>query len=209
MNIKKVLALFAIALASAFSAHAAEKLYWTGNAGDFKWSSADNWALGSASGDAPQSLEPATAYRYLFSGLESDIVVIQDIDVIAGDMSVDSDHSVEIAGSGSVKPMPLTVASMKTEGGAPHGFVTTGRVTSDKIEKAFFGTGFVFRPESGDANAMLNYMARNGYRHHVAFVEGDWSSAVEESLVNYLGYDMEQMHCMPVGEKQSKRKRSF
>jgi len=61
MNIKKVLALFAIALASAFSAHAAEKLYWTGNAGDFKWSSADNWALGSASGDAPQSLEPATA----------------------------------------------------------------------------------------------------------------------------------------------------
>ena len=110
---------------------------------------------------------------------------------------------------GSVKPMPLTVASMKTEGGAPHGCVTTGRVTSDKIEKAFFGTGFVFRPESGDANAMLNYMARNGYRHHVAFVEGDWSSAVEEALVNYLGYDMEQMHCTPVGEKQSKRKRSL
>lgn len=108
---------------------------------------------------------------------------------------------------GSVKPMQLTVASMKTEGGAPHGFVTTGKVTTDKLEKGFFGTGFVFRPECGDANAMLNYMARNGYRHHVAFVEGDWSSAVEEALVNYLGYDMEQMHCLPVGEKQSKRKR--
>lgn len=37
----------------------------------------------------------------------------------------------------------------------------------------------------------------------------DWSSAVEEALVNYLGYDMEQMHCTPVGERQSKRKRSL
>ena len=89
---------------------------------------------------------------------------------------------------GEVKPMPLTVASMKTEDGLPHGFVTTGKVTTDKLEKGFFGTGFVFRPECGDANAMLNYMARNGYRHHVAFVQGGWQDAVVEALSNYLGY---------------------
>jgi L-fucose isomerase-like protein len=84
--------------------------------------------------------------------------------------------------------MPLTVASMKTEDGKPQGFVTTGKVTTDKLEKGFFGTGFVFRPDSGDANAFLNYMARNGYRHHVAFVQGDWQDAVVEALVNYLEY---------------------
>ena len=94
---------------------------------------------------------------------------------------------------GDVKPMPLTVASMKTEDGLPQGFVTAGKVTTDKLEKGFFGVGFVFRPESGDANALLNYMARNGYRHHVAFVRGDWRDAVMEALVNYLGYGMEQI----------------
>ena len=94
---------------------------------------------------------------------------------------------------GSVRPMSLTVASMKTEDGSPWAFVTTGKVTTDNIEKGFFGTGFVFRPESGDANAMLNYMARNGYRHHVAFVEGDWSRAVAEALANYLEYPIDEI----------------
>jgi L-fucose isomerase-like protein len=94
---------------------------------------------------------------------------------------------------GDVRPMPLTVASMKTEDGSPWAFVTTGKVTTDNIEKGFFGTGFVFRPESGDANAMLNYMARNGYRHHVAFVEGDWSRAVAEALANYLEYPIDEI----------------
>jgi L-fucose isomerase-like protein len=94
---------------------------------------------------------------------------------------------------GSVRPMPLTVASMKTEDGSPWAFVTTGKVTTDNVEKGFFGTGFVFRPESGDANAMLNYMARNGYRHHVAFVEGDWSRAVAEALSNYLEYPIDEI----------------
>ena len=94
---------------------------------------------------------------------------------------------------GEMKQMPLTVASMKTEDGLPQGFVTTGRVTADKLEKGFFGTGFVYRPDDGDANALLNYMARSGYRHHVAFVKGDWRQAVTEALVNYLGYGMDSI----------------
>ena len=94
---------------------------------------------------------------------------------------------------GDVRPMPLTVASMKTEDGLPCAFVTSGRITPDRIEKSFFGVGFVFRPDGGDANAMLNYMARNGYRHHVAFVEGDWSDAVGEAFGNYLGYEIEKI----------------
>ena len=62
-----------------------------------------------------------------------------------------------------------------------------------KIEKAFFGTGFVFRKDDGDANAMLNYMAKNGYRHHVAFVRGSWSATIVEAFSNYLGYDVERV----------------
>ena len=93
---------------------------------------------------------------------------------------------------GAVKPMPLTVGSMKTEDGRPWAFVTTGEATNEKLEKAFFGTGFVFRKDDGDANGLLNYMARNGYRHHVAFVQGDWSAAVAEAFSNYLGYEIDR-----------------
>ena len=94
---------------------------------------------------------------------------------------------------GGVKPMPLTVGSFKTEDGKLCAFVTEGEATDDKIEKEFFGTGFVFRKADGDANAMLNYMARNGYRHHVAFVRGSWSAAIVEAFSNYLGYEIERI----------------
>ena len=94
---------------------------------------------------------------------------------------------------GEVKPMPLTVGSFKTEDGRLCAFVTEGEATDDKIEKAFFGTGFVFRKADGDANAMLNYMARNGYRHHVAFVRGSWSAVLVEAFSSYLGYEIERI----------------
>lgn len=94
---------------------------------------------------------------------------------------------------GPVKPMPLTVGSMKTEDGKPWAFVTSGSATSEKLEKAFFGVGFVFKKADNDANAMLNYMAKNGYRHHVAFVKGDWSAAIVEAFSNYLGWEIERV----------------
>ena len=94
---------------------------------------------------------------------------------------------------GEVQSMPLTVGSFKTENGRLCAFVTEGDATDDPIEKEFFGTGFVFRKDDGDANAMLNYMAKNGYRHHVAFVRGNWASAVVEAFSNYLGFDIDRI----------------
>jgi L-fucose isomerase-like protein len=94
---------------------------------------------------------------------------------------------------GEVKAMPLTVGSFKTEDGKLCAFVTEGDATDDRIEKDFFGTGFVFRKDDGDANSMLNYMAKNGYRHHVAFVRGNWSAAIVEAFSNYLGYEVDRI----------------
>lgn len=89
--------------------------------------------------------------------------------------------------------MPLTVGSFKTEDGRLCGFVTEGEATGEKLEAAFFGTGFVFRKDDGDAQRMLNYMARNGYRHHVAFVRGKWSEAIVEAFSNYLGFEIDRI----------------
>lgn len=61
------------------------------------------------------------------------------------------------------------------------------------IIKAFFGTGFVFRKDDGDCQKMLNYMSRNGYRHHVAFVRGNWSAAIVEAFGNYLGWEIDRI----------------
>ena len=94
---------------------------------------------------------------------------------------------------GEVQAMPLTVGSFKTEDGRLCAFVTEGEATDDQIEKEFFGTGFVFRKDDGDANAMLNYMARNGYRHHVAFVRGNWAAAIVEAFDNYLGWQIDRI----------------
>jgi L-fucose isomerase-like protein len=94
---------------------------------------------------------------------------------------------------GEVRQMPLTVGSFKTENGKLCGFVTEGESTADPIEKEFFGTGFVFKKDDNDANAMLNYMSLNGYRHHVAFVRGNWAEAVVEAFSNYLGWEIDRI----------------
>lgn len=100
---------------------------------------------------------------------------------------------IGILGGVPVKTMPLTVGSFKTDNGKLCAFVTEGKATDDPIEKEFFGTDFVFRKDDDDAQGMLNYMSRNGYRHHVAFVRGSWSGAIVEAFSNYLGYEIEKV----------------
>lgn len=34
---------------------------------------------------------------------------------------------------------------------------------------------------------------RNGYRHHVAFVRGNWSAAIVEAFGNYLGWEIDRI----------------
>lgn len=94
---------------------------------------------------------------------------------------------------GGVKEGPVTLASLKTEDGRLCAFVTEGEVTGDPIEKEFFGTGFVFRKDGGNIDGMLNYMAENGYRHHVAFAFGRRADAIAEALGKYRGYDVEKV----------------
>ena len=43
------------------------------------------------------------------------------------------------------------------------------------------------------AKSMFNYMASNGYRHHVAVAKGKYASAVEEVFSKYLGYKIDRI----------------
>ena len=59
----------------------------------------------------------------------------------------------------------------------------------NELEKEFFGCGAVF--EKKHAGEMLNYMAKNGYRHHVGIAKGNFGAAIEEAFKNYLGYEID------------------
>lgn len=83
----------------------------------------------------------------------------------------------------------VTVGSFKTEGGELCAFVTEGTLTEDKLPDCFFGCGTVFEKENADE--MLKYMAKNGYRHHVAITRGNFADAVTEAFENYLGYKID------------------
>ncbi len=95
--------------------------------------------------------------------------------------------------NGKMKPGPITVASLRTEDGRLRGFVTEGEITTLDPGRGFFGTGFVFKKSDGDMNGLFNYMAENGYRHHVAFAYGRNASVVREALVKYLGYEIDNV----------------
>ena len=42
-----------------------------------------------------------------------------------------------------------------------------------------------------NADKLLEYMAMNGYRHHVAITKGHWGKAVEIAFRDYLGYQID------------------
>lgn len=83
----------------------------------------------------------------------------------------------------------VTVGSFKTEDGNMCSFVTEGELTDDFVGEGFFGCGIVFKKDN--IEKMLEYMCREGYRHHVAITKGDWSEAVREAFRNYLGYQID------------------
>jgi L-fucose isomerase-like protein len=86
--------------------------------------------------------------------------------------------------------LPVTFGSAKTENGGIHAFIDEGKLTDDPIEEAFFGTGVVL--ESPRMQDILDYVGRNGYRHHMSVTTGQTARTVREALENYLGYEV---HC--------------
>ncbi len=92
---------------------------------------------------------------------------------------------------GTIKSGNITFGSIKTENGKLCGFVTEGRFTDDPIEKSFFGCGKVVQKEN--INAISNYMATNGYKHHLAVTFGELGEVIAEALSKYLGYEIEKI----------------
>ena len=85
-----------------------------------------------------------------------------------------------------IKSGDITFGSVKTENGEVCAFVTEGEFTDDAIEEAFFGSGKVVKKEN--INDVSNYMAENGYKHHLAVTFGKYQGVIKEAFEKYLGY---------------------
>lgn len=83
----------------------------------------------------------------------------------------------------------VTVGSFKTENGGLYAFVTEGELLDESLPKEFFGCGTVFQKK--DATQLLQYMATNGYRHHVAITKGNYAASVKEAFEKYLDYNVD------------------
>jgi len=90
---------------------------------------------------------------------------------------------------GKIKSGDITFGSLKTENGKLYSFTADAKFTDDPIEEAFFGTGKVV--EKKGINAVSNYMASNGYKHHVAITFGNHSETVKEAFEKYLTYNVD------------------
>ena len=83
----------------------------------------------------------------------------------------------------------VTIGSFKTENGRLCAFAADGELTDDVIPESFFGCSAVFK--KNNAPQLLNYMAENGYRHHVGVTKGKYANAINEAFKNYLGYNID------------------
>jgi L-fucose isomerase-like protein len=90
-----------------------------------------------------------------------------------------------------IKPGNITFGSIKTENGKIWGFVTEAKSTDDVIEEAFFGSGTVVEKEG--LSDIANYMAENGYKHHVAVTYGDCASIINEAFSKYLDFEIDTL----------------
>lgn len=88
---------------------------------------------------------------------------------------------------GMIRSGNITLGSIKTENGQICAFVSEGKFTDDKIEENFFGCGKVLQKEN--INEISNYMANNGYKHHLAITFGNCAEIIQEAFCKYLDFD--------------------
>lgn len=91
--------------------------------------------------------------------------------------------------TGRIAPSPMTYCSTKTQDGKLWSYLGEGEFTRDKIEDAFFGCAGVAQIEK--LQDVLEYVGREGYRHHVGVTAGHVAVPVAEAFRKYLHYELE------------------
>jgi L-fucose isomerase-like protein len=105
--------------------------------------------------------------------------------IIAGTVGKENTYGTV---TGRVKASPFTYLRVGTDdaAGRMRAYVGEGELTSDPLS-TFGGYGVVSIP---NFQALLRYICRNGFEHHVAVNTSRIAAGVNEALENYLGWDV-------------------
>ena len=89
---------------------------------------------------------------------------------------------------GRIKPGPATYLRVSTgdSSGRMKAYLGEGRFTDDPLD-TFGGYGVIEVPR---LQALLQYICRNGFEHHVVMSLSHTADAVREALATYLGWDV-------------------
>jgi L-fucose isomerase-like protein len=106
-------------------------------------------------------------------------------EIIAGTVGRENTYGTIV---GRIAPGPFTYCRISTddEKGRIRGYVGEATFTGGTLE-TFGGYGVIEVPRF---QALLQYVSRNGFEHHVAATRATVAAAVDDALGTYLGWDV-------------------
>jgi L-fucose isomerase-like protein len=106
-------------------------------------------------------------------------------EIIAGSVGKDNTFGTVV---GKLKSGPITYCRVSTDDlkGGMRAYVGEGETTDDR-PKSFGGYGVLKVP---GLQALLQYVCKNGYEHHVAVNRSHYGAAIAEALSNYKRWDV-------------------
>ncbi len=106
-------------------------------------------------------------------------------EIIAGSVGKDNTFGTVV---GKLKSGPITYCRVSTDDlkGGMRAYVGEGETTDDR-PKSFGGYGVLRVP---GLQALLQYVCKNGYEHHVAVNRSHFGAAIAEALGNYRRWDV-------------------
>ncbi|MBI4165419.1 MAG: fucose isomerase [Acidobacteria bacterium] len=106
-------------------------------------------------------------------------------EIIAGSVGKENTFGTMV---GQLKAGPLTYCRVSTDdlSGKMRAYTGEGEITPDKL-RSFGGYGAIHVP---NLQALLQYVCKNGYEHHVSVNRSHYGPAVYDALANYKGWDV-------------------
>ncbi len=132
--------------------------------------------------------DPDKCVVFHCSNLPKDLFKAATMDyqaIIAGSVGKDNTHGTIV---GRLAPGPLTYCRISTDDrrGGITAYTGEGEFTNDKLD-TFGGYGVMHIPQ---LQALLQFICRFGFEHHVAINRGSVSVAIVDALDNYLGWEV-------------------
>jgi L-fucose isomerase-like protein len=113
-------------------------------------------------------------------------IEISNLDVLGATLGPDRCFGA-VKGQAAAGPMTFFRISTDDPQGIIKAYVGEGEITDDPIGNLQGGAAVCRVP---DLQALLNYMCRNGFEHHVAVTRGHYAAVLDEAISNYLGWDL-------------------